>query len=128
MLTKIVHNSPKLCAFLNPLIESLSEPQRQHLRDLCDALLGCESEHTLAALQRQFVETTDASNWADFLRISPWSAQRVRAELLETQIPFAIEPGEKRCQAQEISLKIDDSIGQKHRDTWRLEVIDIHHG
>ena len=65
MLTKIVHNSPKLCAFLDPLIESLSEPQRQHLRDLCDALLVCESEHTLAALQRQFVETTDASNSAD---------------------------------------------------------------
>ena len=115
MLTKIVHNSSKLCAFLDPLIESLSEPQRQHLRDLCDALLVCESEHTLAALQRQFVETTDASNWADFLRISPWSAQRVRAELLETQITFAIEQGEKRCQAKEIYLNIDDSIGQKHR-------------
>src|SRR6266508_3761635 len=127
MPTKIVHNSPKLCAFLDPLIESLSEPQRQHLRDLCDASLVCESEHTLAALQRQFVETTDASNWADFLRISPWSAQSVRAELLEAQISFAIEQGQKSCQAREIYLNIDDSIGEKHRDTWRLEVVDIHH-
>jgi hypothetical protein len=127
MLTKIVHNSPKLCAFLEPLIESLSAPQRQHSRDLCDALLVCESEHTLAALQRQFVETTDASNWADFLRISPWNAQRVRAELLEAQISFAIEEGQKSCQAREIYLNIDDSIGEKHRDTWRLEVVDIHH-
>jgi len=127
MPTKIVHNSPKLCAFLDPLIESLSEPQRQHLRDLCDALLVCESEHTLAALQRQFVETTDASNWADFLRVSPWSAGRIRAELLEAQISFAIEQGQKSCQAREIYLNIDDSIGEKHRDTWRLEVVDIHH-
>ena len=58
---RIVHNSPKPCAFLNLLIESLSEPQRHHLRDLCNALLVCESEYTLATLQRQFVETTDAS-------------------------------------------------------------------
>jgi len=127
MLTKIVHNSPLLCAFLNPLICSLSAPQRQHLRDLCDALLVCEGEHTLAALQRQFVETTDPSNWADFLRISPWNAQSVRAELLEAQISFAIEQGQKSCQAREIYLNIDDSIGEKHRDTWRLEVVDIHH-
>ncbi len=127
MLTKIVHNSPKLCAFLAPLIESLSEPQRQHLRDLCDALLVCESEHTLAALQRQFVETTDASNWADFLRISPWSAQSVRAEILQAQISFAIEQGKKSCQAREIYLNIDDSLGEKDRATWRLEVVDIHH-
>jgi len=70
MPTKIVHNSPKLCAFLDPLIESLSEPQRQHLRDLCDALLVCESERTLTALLRKFVETTDASNWSDFLRVT----------------------------------------------------------
>lgn len=127
MLTKIVHNSPKLCAFLDPLIGSLSGPQRQHLRDFCDATLVCEGDHTIANLQRQFVETTAPSNWADFLRISPWSAQSVRAELLEAQISFAIEKGQKSCQAREIYLNIDDSIGEKHRDTWRLEVVDIHH-
>ena len=36
MLTRIVHNSPKLCAFPAPLTESLSEPQRQHLRGFCE--------------------------------------------------------------------------------------------
>jgi len=74
MLTKIVHHSPPLCAFLDPLIGSLTEPQRQHLRDFCDAILVCEGAHTIANLQRQFVETTDPSNWADFLRIAPWDA------------------------------------------------------
>ena len=89
MLTRIIRNSPELCSFLEPLSETLSQPQRQHLRDLCDGLLVCESTHTLAALQRQFVETTDPSNWADFLRISPWDAERVRADLLKSQIKWA---------------------------------------
>lgn len=127
MLTKIVHNSPKLCAFLNPLSGSLSEPQRRHLRDLCDALLVCESEHTLAALQRQFVQTTDASNWADFLRISPWQTEAVRSELLKAQIDWAISHAEKSGQAKELYLNLDDSLGEKDKATFRLEPVDWHH-
>jgi hypothetical protein len=127
MLTKIVHNSPKLCAFLDPLIESLSAPQRQHLRDFCDAILVCEGEHTIANLQRQFVETTDPSNWADFLRIAPWDANAVRVELLQSQINWAIEQAEKSGQAKVIYLNLDDSLGEKDKATFRLEPIDIHH-
>ncbi len=127
MLTRIVHNSPKLCAFLDPLIEHLSEPQRQHLRDFCDAILVCEGEKTIANLQRQFVETTDASNWADNLRISPWQAGPVRARLLESQISWAIEQAEKSGQAKVIYLNIDDSLGEKDKATRRLEPVDIHH-
>jgi hypothetical protein len=41
MLARILHPSPKLCAFLNPVIESLSKPQRVHLRQLCDAVKSC---------------------------------------------------------------------------------------
>jgi hypothetical protein len=32
------------------MISSLSQPQRSHLVNLCDGLLVCESEKTLAAL------------------------------------------------------------------------------
>lgn len=127
MLTRIVHHSPKLCAFLAPLIESLSEPQRQHLRDFCDAILVCEGEHTIANLQRQFVETTDASNWADNLRISPWRTEPVRARLLESQIGWAIEQAEKSGQAKVVYLNLDDSLGEKDKATFRLEPVDIHH-
>ncbi len=127
MLTRIVHNSPKLCAFLDPLIESLSQPQRQHLRDFCDAILVCEAEHTIANLQRQFIETTDASNWADFLRISPWDANAVRVEIGQSQINWAIAQAEKSGQAKIIYLNLDDSLGKKDRATWRLEVVDWHH-
>ena len=113
MLTRILHSSPKLCAFLDPLIERLSKPQRAHLQELCDAVLVCETDHTLAAMQRLFVETTDQSNWADFLRISPWNADAIRAELLKSQIDWAIEHGQKSGQATEIYLNFDDSLGEK---------------
>src|SRR5262249_6037218 len=110
MLTRIVQTSPKLCTFLNPLIERLSKPPRQHLRELCDAWLVCETEPTRAALQRLFVETTDPSNCADFLRIRPWNGEAARLEILQAQISWAIEPGQTSCQAQEISLQLDDSL------------------
>ena len=55
MLTRIVHNSPKLCTFFDTLNLDLSKPQRQHMLNLADALLVCEDEKTLAALQRQFI-------------------------------------------------------------------------
>ena len=61
MLARILQPSPKLYAFLDPVIESLSKPQRAHLRELCDRVLICETEHTLAAMQRLLVETTDQS-------------------------------------------------------------------
>jgi hypothetical protein len=98
MLTRIVEPSPQLVAFLDPLCARLSAPQRQHLRELCDALLVCESEHTLAALQRQLIDTTDVSNWADFLRISPWDADALRLELLKAQIAWATSHAEKNGQ------------------------------
>lgn len=78
MLTRILHNSEQLCAFLDRLQVDLSQPQQRHLLNLADALLVCDEKKTLAALQRQFVEAPDASNMADFLRISPWHADDLR--------------------------------------------------
>lgn len=127
MLARILHPSLKLCAFLAPLIENLSKPQRAHLEQLCDAIVVCETEHTLAAMQRLFVETTDQSNWADFLRISPWEPEPVRAALLKDQIQWALEDGQKSGQATEIYLNFDDSLGEKDEATWRLEALDWHH-
>ena len=63
MLIRIVQNLLKLCPFFDLLSLDLSEPPRQHILNLADlALLVCEDEKTLAALQRQFVEARDASN------------------------------------------------------------------
>lgn len=127
MLKRILHPSPQLCSFLAPLCGRLSQPQKTHLQELCDGLLVCETEHTLAALQRLFLETTDQSNWADFLRISPWNPELVRAELLQAQIAWALEQGQKSCQGKEIYLNFDDSLGVKGEATWRLDVADWFH-
>jgi hypothetical protein len=78
MLTRILHNSFKLCTFLDQLNIDMSKPQHRHILNMADALLVCEDTKTLAALQRQFIEAPDASNMADFLRISPWQADDVR--------------------------------------------------
>ncbi|MCZ7571170.1 MAG: hypothetical protein M5U01_21700 [Ardenticatenaceae bacterium] len=90
MLTRIIHNSPHRCTFFEQLNVELSKPQRWHLLNLADALLACEDAKTLAAPQRQFLEAPEASNMADFLRISPWSAEAVRAALRANQVAWIL--------------------------------------
>ena len=127
MLTHILHNSEKLCAFINQLNVDLSQPQRQHILNLADALLVCEDKKTLAALQRQFIEAPDASNMADFLRISPWKADDMRAALRANQVAWAIAQAEGAGAPKVIRINIDDSLGEKDKQTRRLEPVDWFH-
>lgn len=123
MLTRILHNSEKLCAFLDQLDVELSQPQRRHILNMADALLVCEDKKTLAALQRQFVEAPDASNMADFLRISPWQANDVRAGLRAHQVAWLIAEAERTGVPKVIYINIDDSLGEKDKDTRHLEPV-----
>src|SRR3954464_3860410 len=91
MLTRIVQPSPALETVLDSLHLRLSRPQRDHLLHLVDSLLVCDERKTLAALQRQFLDATDPSNWADFLRISPWSAADARDALRRRQVAWLLE-------------------------------------
>lgn len=127
MLTRILHNSPHLCAFLDQLHLDLSQPQRQHMLNLADALLVCEDDKTLAALQRQFLVAPDPSNMADFLRISPWQAQDVRAALRTNQIHWALAQAERLGLPKLITINIDDSLGEKDKATRHLEPVDFFH-
>jgi hypothetical protein len=127
MLTRIVHNSTKLCTFIDQLDLNLSKPQRQHIRNLADALLVCEDEKTLAALQRQFLEAPDASNVADFLRISPWRAEDVRGALRINQVQWAIVQAESQGLPKIMYLNLDDSLGEKDQATRHLEPVDWFH-
>ena len=127
MLTRILHNSPQLCAFFEQLNIELSKPQRQHILNMADALLVCEDKKTLAALQRQFIEAPDASNMADFLRISPWQAEDVRAALRVNQVAWAIAQAERTGAPKVIYINIDDSLGEKDKDTRHLEPVDWFH-
>lgn len=127
MLTRILHNSEPLQTFLDELGLALSLPQRQHILNMADALLVCESEKTLAALQRQFVQAPDASNMADFLRISPWSAHEGRNCLRGHQVQRLITKAQTTDVPRVITINLDDSLGQKDKKTRRLEPVDWHH-
>ena len=127
MLTRIVHNSPQLAAFLDQLQLTLSQPQRQHMLNLADALLVCEDDKTLAALQRQFLEAPDPSNMADFLRISPWQAQDVRTALRANQVHWALKEAERLGLPKLITINIDDSLGEKDKATRHIEPVDFLH-
>jgi hypothetical protein len=127
MLTRIVHNSAKLCTFIDQLDLSFSKPQRQHILNLADALLVCEDEKTLATLQRQFIEAPDASNIADFLRISPWEAEDVRSALRIGQVKWVITQTESLSLPKIIYINLDDSLGEKDKATRHLEPVDWFH-
>ncbi len=124
MLTRILHNSNQLHSFFNELGLDLYLPQRQHMLNMADALLVCEDTKTLAALQRQFVQAPDASNMADFLRISPWQAHDVRDALRIYQVNRLLAEGEQSDTAPVIYINIDDSLGEKDKATRHIQVVD----
>ena len=127
MLTRIVHNSAQLCTFIDQLALNLSKPQRQHILNLADAVLVYEDEKTLAGLQRQFLKAPDASNIADFLRISPWRAEDVRSALRINQVQWAIAQAESQGLPKILYINIDDSLGEKDKATHHLEPVDWFH-
>jgi hypothetical protein len=127
MLTRILHNSERLCTFFDQLELQLYRPQRQHILNMADALLVCEDDKTLAALQRQFVDAPDASNMADCLRISPWKADDVRTPLRAHQVAWVVAQAERTGAPKVLYINLDDSIGEKHKTTRHLEPVDFHH-
>jgi DDE superfamily endonuclease len=127
MLTRIVQSSPALESFLGSLRLALSQPQRDHLLQLVDGLLVCDEVKTLAALQRQFLDATDPSNWADYLRISPWRAAEVRTALRRSQIEWLVAEAQRRGLPKLLSINLDDSLGKKDKKTSHLEPVDWFH-
>src|SRR5215471_13093000 len=116
---------PALMYFFDQLDLQLYRPQRQHILNMADALLVCEDDKTLAALQRQFVDAPDASNMADCLRISPWEADDVRAPLRAHQVAWVVAQAERTGAPKVLDLNLDDSLGEKHQTTRHLEPVDF---
>ena len=127
MLTRIVQPSPALETVLDSLHLNLSQPQRDHLLHLVDSLLVCDERKTLAALQRQFLDATDPSNWADFLRISPWSAADERDTLRRHQVTWLLELAQARNLPTVLYVNLDDSLGKKDKHTSHIEPVDWFH-
>ena len=127
MLTRIVQPSAALETYLESLHLGLSRPQAEHLLDLVDGLLVCEERKTLAALQRQFLDSTDPSNWADFLRISPWSVAETRDALRRHQAMWLLELAQARGLPKVLYVNLDDSLGKKDKQTSHIEPVDWFH-
>ena len=105
----------------------LSQPQAEHLLQLVNGLLVCDERKTLAALQRQFLDTTDASNWADFLSISPWSAADARDALRRHQVTWLLELAQARKLPKVLYVNLDDSLGKKDKHTSHIEPVNWFH-
>jgi hypothetical protein len=127
MLTRIVEPSPAVQSFLGSLHLDLSQPQHDHLLQLVDGLLVCDESKTLAALQRQFLDSTDPSNWADFLRISPWSAAEARTALRRHQVQWLVAEAQRRGFPKVLYVNLDDSLGKKDKQTSQVEPVDWFH-
>ena len=126
MLTRILHNSADLCTFIDQFELSLSQPQLRHVLNMADALLVCDSDKTLAELQRQFVECVDASNMADTLRIAPWTAEDVRRPVGQFMIREALAQARAKGTLDAIYVSLDDSIARKHKRTRHIEPVGWH--
>ena len=127
MLKLIVQHSPHLLSFLCALQLRLTKPQRQHVLRLADALIVSETRHkTIASLYRVIVEAPDPSNGADSLRISPWTADDLRAPLrhfIVTDLVAYAREADKRT----LYVSLDDSLGAKDKGTRHLEAVAYHH-
>ena len=127
MLKLIVQHSPKLLAFLCGVQLRLTKPQLQHVLRLADALIVSEARHkTIAGLYRLIVDAPDPSKGADTLRISPWTAEDLRAPLRHF---IVADLGAYAHQTDEWTLyvSLDDSLGEKDKDTRHLEAVAYHH-
>ena len=127
MLKLIVQHSPQLLSFLCALQLRLTKPQAQHVLRLADALIVSETRHkTIASLSRVIVEAPDPSNGADSLRISPWTADDLRAPLRPCIVADLVDYAQE---ADERTLygSLDDSLGAKEKGTRHLEAVEYHH-
>jgi hypothetical protein len=127
LLKLIVQHSPQLLAFLCGLHLRLSKPQWQHVLRLADALIVSEVRHkTIAGIYRLIVDAPDPSNGADTLRISPWTAEDLRAPIrhfiLADLLAYA-----QQSDTWTLYVSLDDSLDEKDKGTRHLEAVEYHH-
>jgi Transposase DDE domain len=127
LLKLIVQHSPKLFVFLCGLHLRLSKPQWQHVLRLADALIVSEARHkTIAGIYRLIVDAPDPSNGADTLRISPWTAEDLRAPLRDFIVRDLVAYAQQGDHGT-LYVSLDDSLGAKDKGTRHLEAVEYHH-
>ena len=127
MLKLIVQHSPQLLAFLCGLQLRLSKPQWQHVLRLADTLIVSEVRHkTITSFYRLLVDAPDPSNGADALRISPWTAEDLRAPLRHFILADLVAYAQQNDHWT-LYVSLDDSLGEKDKGTRHLEAVEYHH-
>jgi hypothetical protein len=127
MLTRILHNNPELCTFLDQLDLNLNLPQLRHVTNVVDGLLVTDAPKTLAEIQRQFVSYVDPSNIADTFPFGPWKAEELREPLSRVLMQRALEQLDQSGQTQRLLICLDDSLAIKDPDTRCLQGVDWHY-
>jgi len=127
LLKLIVQHSPTLLAFVCGRQLRLTKPQLQHVLRLADALIVSEARHkTIAGLYRLIVDAPDPSHGADTLRMSPWTAEDLRAPMRHF-IGTDLVAYAQQTNQWTLSVSLDDSLGEKDKDTRHLEAVASHH-
>jgi len=126
MLTRILHDSPELCTFIQQLNLQLSAPQLRHLTHVADGLLVTDARKTLAEIQRQFVTCVHPSNIADTFRIAPWTADDIRGPLTTVLMQTALQRLRQRGQPLRLLINLDDSLAIKDPATSHLQGVAWH--
>jgi len=120
----IVHPSPLLVYFAGLVLAPFSAPQRQYLLRLADALCLDATSHTLAALQRHFLDAPDPSNFADFLRCSPWSEHELRQALQAFVARQLLAEQILSDRPLTAFVTFDDCTAPKDKQTHALQAVD----
>src|SRR5512144_2450176 len=113
----IVRRSTAVVAFVSLLGLPLTAPQRHHVERFVDLLVVAPRRKTLAQLAALELDGVDASNLADFFRISPWQPDDVALPLLRFLIRFlqARNPDPRTP----IYFSGDDSLTPKDKATHK---------
>lgn len=120
----IVRRSAAIVTFVTLVGVSLHAPQLRHLQRFADLWVLAPRRKTLAQLAAQELEGVDASNLADFFRISPWDPDDLRLPLIAFIFRYLKQHPE--LPGLPIYFTLDDSLTPKDKGTHCLQGVDWH--
>jgi len=118
----IVRRSGAIVTFLGLLGLSLHAPQLRHRERLADLLVVARRRKTLAELAAQELDGVDASNLADFFRISPGDPHPIQVRIGECLFPYL--KTHNGTGTAPIFLSLDDSLTSQDKGPRKLETVD----
>lgn len=120
----IVRRSAAIVTFLSLVGVALYAPQLRHLQRFADLLVTAPRRKTFRQLAPLELDGVDASNLADFFRISPWEPDDLRHPLIAFIFRYLQQHPE--LQGLPLYFTLDDSLTPKDKGTHRLQGVDWH--